>query len=61
MYKIARVVIGENKTFLGGENYLQERGVEVVVFDNEECKGLMKRFIHEKPAVWYGSSSRSSR
>lgn len=53
MYKIKRVVIAENKTFVGGEKYLKERGIEVVVFDNEECKGLMKKFIEEKPEVWY--------
>jgi hypothetical protein len=55
MYKVARVVIGENKTFVGGEKYLEKRGVEVVVFDNEECKALMSRFIEEQPAVWYAS------
>jgi cytosine/creatinine deaminase len=52
MYKVAKVVIGENKTFVGGERYLKERGVEVVVFDNEECKALMTRFIKDHPAVW---------
>jgi creatinine deaminase len=52
MYKVKRVVIGENKTFVGGEKYLKERGIEVVVLDNEECKGLMKIFIEEKPEVW---------
>ena len=57
LYKVARVVIGENKTFLGGEKYLKERGVEVVVFKNQECKGLMEKFIHEKPDVWYVDSS----
>jgi cytosine/creatinine deaminase len=55
MYKVARVVIGENKTFAGGEKYLKERGVEVVVFDNEECKDLMSRFIKAKSALWYTS------
>lgn len=52
MYKISRVVIAENKTFVGGEKYLKERGVEVVVFEDEKCIGLMKRFIEEKPALW---------
>ena len=52
MYKIGRVVIGENKTFVGGEEYLKQRGIEVVVLENEECKDLMKRFIEEKPHVW---------
>jgi creatinine deaminase len=56
LYKVKRVVIGENKTFVGGEKYLQERGVEVVVFENEECKALMDKFIKEKPEVWYADS-----
>jgi cytosine/creatinine deaminase len=60
MFKIERVVIGENKTFLGGEKYLREREVEVVVFENDECKELMSRFIEEKPEVWYASFSQGS-
>lgn len=52
MYKVARVVIGENKTFLGGEEYLKSRGVEVVVLENDECKELMRKFIEQKPHVW---------
>lgn len=59
MYKIGRVVIGENKTFVGGEEYLKQRGVEVVVFDDEKCKDLMKRFIEEKPDIWYVFHRRS--
>ena len=51
LYKIPRVVIGENETFLGEEELLRSRGVEVVVLDNEECKELMRRFIQEKPQV----------
>ena len=60
LFKIARVVIGENKTFLGGEKYLKERGIEVLVFDNSECKELMSQFIAEKPDVWYASFSHES-
>lgn len=52
LYKVARVVIGENKTFVGGEEYLKRRGVEVVVLEDETCKELMRKFIAEKPAVW---------
>lgn len=51
LYKIPRVVIGENETFKGEEDLLRSRGVEVVVLDNEECKGLMRKFISEKPEV----------
>lgn len=51
LYKIPRVVIGENKTFLGGEDLLRQRGVEVVVLDSQECKDLMAKFIEEHPEV----------
>ncbi|KAI1367346.1 putative cytosine deaminase [Xylaria arbuscula] len=52
LYGIPRVVIGENKTFLGGEAYLKQRGVEVVVVDSAECRELMEKFIAEEPGVW---------
>ncbi|ODM24035.1 Cytosine deaminase [Aspergillus cristatus] len=52
LYKVKRVVIGENKNFVGGEDYLRARGKEVVVLDNEECKHLMEKFIKEKPGLW---------
>lgn len=51
LYKISRVIIGENKTFKGEEDLLRSRGVEVVVLDNEECKDLMNKFIEAKPEV----------
>lgn len=53
LYKINRVVIGENKNFVGGEDYLVHRGKEVVVLDHDECKRIMARFIEEKPELWY--------
>ncbi|ORY62206.1 putative cytosine deaminase [Pseudomassariella vexata] len=52
LYGISRVVIGENKTFLGGEAYLKQRGVEVLIADDTECRELMEKFIAEKPEVW---------
>lgn len=52
LYKVARVVIGENATFVGGEDYLKAKGVEVVVLQNDECKDLMARFIAAQPHVW---------
>lgn len=52
LYKVKRVVIGENETFMGGEDYLKKRGVEVVVLDNKECKQLMREFIEKNPDVW---------
>ena len=53
LYGISRVVIGENKTFLGGEAYLKQRGIEVVNMKSKECQDLMDLFIKEKPEIWY--------
>lgn len=53
LYGIARVVIGENANFLGGEAYLRSRGVEVVVVGDDKCKALMDKFTAEKPELWY--------
>ena len=52
LYKIPRVLIGENRTFLGGEDLLRARGVEVLVLDDAECADLMRRFIAAHPDVW---------
>ncbi|KAK5663460.1 hypothetical protein OQA88_3889 [Cercophora sp. LCS_1] len=52
LYGISRVVIGENRTFLGGEAYLKQRAVEVIVVDSKECHELMTQFITEKPDLW---------
>ncbi|TDL22396.1 cytosine deaminase [Rickenella mellea] len=52
LYKIPRVVIGENATFKGAEDLLRSRGVEVVNLDSEECKEMLRRFISEKPEEW---------
>lgn len=51
LYRIPRVVIGENANFCGGEDLLSAHGVEVVVLDDRECKELMSKFIAEKPEV----------
>jgi creatinine deaminase len=53
LYGIPRVVIGENRTFLGAEDLLRSRGVEVVNLDSAECKALMEAFIAAHPDVWY--------
>jgi tRNA(Arg) A34 adenosine deaminase TadA len=58
LYGIARVVIGENANFLGGEAYLRSRGVEVVVVGDARCKELMDAFITEKPELWWVSPVR---
>jgi cytosine/creatinine deaminase len=51
-FGIPRVVIGENKTFGGNEDFLRSRGVEVVIADDPDCIALMTRFIKEKPELW---------
>jgi cytosine/creatinine deaminase len=52
LYGIPRVVIGENRTFMGGEDLLRSRGVEVVNLDSAECKALMDEFIAAHPDIW---------
>lgn len=52
LYKIPRVVIGENESFKGPEEYSQARGVELINLDLDECKQLMRRMMAEKPALW---------
>ncbi len=52
LYKIPRVVLGENATFLGAESLLRDNGVEVVNLDSGECKALMEAFITAHPEVW---------
>jgi creatinine deaminase len=53
LYEIPRVVIGENRTFMGAEDLLRAHGVEVVVVDSEECYRLMQEFIAEHPEIWF--------
>jgi cytosine/creatinine deaminase len=53
LYGIPRLVIGENRTFVGGEDLLRSRGVEVVNLDSTECYDLMQGFIAEHPEIWY--------
>ena len=52
LYRIPRVVVGENSTFYGGEDYLRDRGVEVVVLDDPECVAMMQDFIAANPELW---------
>jgi len=52
LYKIPKIVIGENKTFQGPEEYLLSRGVELVLLNNSECIKLMEDFINAKPELW---------
>ena len=52
LYGISKVVVGENKTFRGPEDYLRARGIEITILDNEECTSLMTNFIKENPEIW---------
>ncbi|WP_219854058.1 nucleoside deaminase [Pseudomonas entomophila] len=53
LYGITKVIVGENRTFLGEEELLRRRGVEVQVVDNDECRALMQAFIEREPALWH--------
>lgn len=52
LYGIPRVMVGENRTFMGEEELLRSRGVSVEVVQDEECIHLMEKFIRENPALW---------
>jgi cytosine deaminase len=52
LYGIPKVVVGENRTFKGPEEYLRSRGVDVLVVDDPECRALMEAFTRDHPDVW---------
>lgn len=52
LYRIPRVIIGENRNFLGAEDLFRSNGVDTVVFDDAECIELMRSFIAEHPDLW---------
>ncbi|KAL3659055.1 hypothetical protein V7S43_015939 [Phytophthora oleae] len=52
LYKIPKVIVGENKTFQGPEEYVRSRGVDVELLQDETCIQLMEDFIHDKPQLW---------
>jgi cytosine deaminase len=52
LYKIPRVVIGENVTFQGGEEFMRANGVQLEVLQNDECIELMRAFIRDRPELW---------
>ncbi|WP_425398700.1 nucleoside deaminase [Aeoliella sp.] len=52
LYKIPKIVVGENVTFQGPEDYVRSRGVELEIVNNEECIALMRDFIEHYPELW---------
>lgn len=52
LYGIPRVVVGENRTFMGAEDLLRRRGVEVTVVDDQSCVDMMNEFIAAEPQLW---------
>lgn len=52
LYKIPRVVIGENSNFVGEESLLRSRSVDIEVLDDPECIAMMKTFIQSHPELW---------
>lgn len=52
LYKIPRIVVGENQTFRGPEEYVRSRGVELEILGSVECIRLMRDFIASKPHLW---------
>jgi cytosine/creatinine deaminase len=52
LYKIPRVVVGENKTFVGAEDYMRGQGIQVDVAQDDECIQMMTEFIRANPELW---------
>jgi cytosine deaminase len=52
LYRIRKIVIGENRTFQGPEEYVRSRGVRLEIIDDQECIQLMRDFIAAKPELW---------
>jgi len=52
LYKIPRIVIGENRTFQGPEDYVRSRGVKLEIVQDQRCIELMRNFIRDCPQLW---------
>lgn len=52
LYGIPKVIVGENNTFMGEEEWLRSKGITVEVLDNQECITLMNQFIEANPTLW---------
>lgn len=61
LYGLARVVIGDNSTYKGDEQYLTQNGIEVVHLNDSECTKLMKEFVTKRPDIWFEDSAGHTR
>ena len=52
LYKIPKIVIGENQTFLGAEDWLRGQGVQLDIVQDDDCIEMMRKFIAERPDLW---------
>jgi len=52
LYGIPKVIVGENRTFMGDEDLLRSRGVEVEVLQDQDCVRMMEDFIRDRPELW---------
>ena len=52
LFKVKKIVMGENETFKGPEEYVRSRGVEIMNLENEECKAMLQSYIKDHPEVW---------
>ncbi len=52
LYGIPKIVIGENLTFRGPEDYVRSRGIELVILNDPECTQMMRDFITSRPGLW---------
>jgi cytosine deaminase len=52
LFKIPRIVVGENHTFRGPEDYVRSTGAQLVLMDDPECREMMEEFIRSRPQLW---------
>jgi len=52
LYGIPKIIVGENRTFQGPEDYVRSRGIELIILDDPTCKQLMDEFITKNPELW---------
>jgi cytosine/creatinine deaminase len=52
LFKIPIIIVGENRTFLGAEDWLEKNGVRLIRLQDQRCIDLMTRFVREKPDLW---------